>query len=159
MMVLKMEAIRMDTEYTKEQSFEECEARCWRCTNKVVFEDRSVGIYPYVDDCKARKHYELTLYWSGKKRVTKKGTQTMSEDFFEIMFEYDESRFCPWFAEQYPAYHLRCKECNNPTWEWIKDIKVEIPDYGFDDRCLMKCKHCGHEQDFDVCAAGYDGEV
>lgn len=71
------------------------DTRCYNCIYAVFFEDKSVGIWPYVDDCKC--------------------PFPLSKDIFDERGE-DEDCPCSFFIERREQEweKIRCKECGSP---------------------------------------------
>lgn len=102
------------------------EKSCFDCKNAIVFEDRSVGIEAYVDDCKQGDKPEVQKFFSD------------DEGGLEVFDETKVASKCPYFE---PHLYSECANCkvtiNEPIYSWslvVVGVYDELP------VCSEKCK-------------------
>jgi hypothetical protein len=131
-----------DNKLTCKEKIEQCET----CLNaRWEGADWSVGIPAGVDDCRA---------------MDKLGKSVSAERYYKNMYngdlygDYFPEHLCPFYAKQYPTewQRFRCDNCNNPSFDWIRDIEEEDGWSGKMEttHVVFKCKHCGQDKTVDV---------
>jgi hypothetical protein len=132
--------------YDKKLTFQERIEQCETCLNaKWDGGDWSVGMSPYMEDC-------ILMSKLGKSISAERYYKNV--DDARCYGDYFPEHLCPFYAKQYPTEHerIRCDNCNNPSFDWIRDIEEEYGCSGLKEtvNVVFKCKHCGQEKTVDV---------